>query len=75
MSESGPSSGGASEAPEVVVEKGRGLSPIWLIPIVRDAVGWDWAFVLLVPGPALGVAAMIRLRRSPYASAIAGGLG
>ena len=34
MSETGPGSGGASEAPEVVVEKGRGLSPIWLIPIV-----------------------------------------
>jgi hypothetical protein len=25
-------------------------------------VGWRWAFVLLVPGPALGVAAMLRLR-------------
>jgi MFS family permease len=51
------------------------VATIWLIPIVRDAVGWDWAFVLLVPGPVLGVAAMIRLRHSQYASAIAGGLG
>jgi len=51
------------------------VATIWLIPIVRDAVGWDWAFVLLVPGPVLGVAAMLRLRHSRYASAIAGALG
>ena len=44
MSESGPSSGGASEAPEVVVEKGRGLSPIWLIPIVALIVAGVLAY-------------------------------
>ena len=44
MSESGPSSGGASEAPEVVVEKGRGLSPIWLIPIVALIVAGYLAY-------------------------------
>ena len=44
MSESGPSNGGASEAPEVVVEKGRGLSPIWLIPIVALIVAGVLAY-------------------------------
>ncbi len=48
---------------------------IWLVPQVRDAVGWDWAFVVLVPGPMLGVAAMLRLARSPIAASIAGGRG
>ncbi len=51
------------------------VATIWLVPEVRDAVGWDWAFVLLVPGPVLGVAAMRRLRDSEYASHIAGGRG
>ncbi len=51
------------------------VATIWLIPEVRDAIGWDWAFVILVPGPAIGVASMLRLRRSPYAAQIAGGRG
>ena len=48
---------------------------IWLVPLARDAVGWPWTFVLLVPGPALGVLAMLRLRARPEARRIAGGLG
>ena len=51
------------------------VATIWLVPVVRDAVGWDWAFVLLVPGPVVGVAAMVRLRSSTYAAQIAGGRG
>src|SRR5919197_945442 len=47
---------------------------IWLVPLARDAVGWPWTFVLLVPGPALGVLAMLRLRARPEARRIAGGL-
>jgi MFS family permease len=35
---------------------------IWLVPYVADAAGWGWAFALLAVGPALGVAAMLRLR-------------
>ena len=35
---------------------------IWLVPVVRDASSWGWAFLLLAPGPALGIAAMWRLR-------------
>jgi MFS family permease len=48
---------------------------IWLVPLVRDALGWSWAFALLAPGPALGVVAMLRLRERPEAARIAGGLG
>jgi MFS family permease len=48
---------------------------IWLLPLAADGFGWRWAFVLLAPGPALGCVAMLRLRRSPEASQIAGGRG
>ena len=46
---------------------------IWLIPPVVAAVGWGWAFATLAPGPALGVAAMARLRALPEARQLAGG--
>ncbi len=49
------------------------VATIWLVPVVRDGPGWTWAFVLLVPGPVLGVAAMLRLRALPEADLIAGG--
>jgi MFS family permease len=39
------------------------VATIWLVPYLVDAVGWRYAFMLLAPGPALGVAAMLRLRR------------
>ncbi len=48
---------------------------IWLVPIVREAHGWPWAFALLAPGPAMGVVAMLKLLRSPEAARIAGGRG
>ena len=35
---------------------------IFLVPVVRDAHGWGWAFVLLAPGPILGAWAMRALR-------------
>ncbi|MEZ5236731.1 MAG: MFS transporter [Acidimicrobiales bacterium] len=38
---------------------------IFLVPVVRDASSWGWAFLLLVPGPALGVVAMARLGLRP----------
>jgi hypothetical protein len=34
---------------------------IRLIPMIASVVGWQWAFLLLVPGPALGTLAMSRL--------------
>jgi MFS family permease len=39
------------------------VATIWLVPYWEDAVGWRWAFAFLAPGPALGIAAMLRLRR------------
>ncbi len=36
---------------------------IFLVPVVRDAAGWGWAFVMLSPGPVLGAWAMRRLDR------------
>jgi len=38
-------------------------------------LGWPWAFAALAPGPAFGIAAMLRLRRLPEAAKIAGGRG
>jgi MFS family permease len=46
---------------------------IWLIPPAVAAVGWGWAFATLALGPALGVAAMARLRALPEARWLAGG--
>jgi MFS family permease len=36
---------------------------IWLIPLLVDAIGWRWAFLVLVPGPVLGTLAMRLLDR------------
>jgi MFS family permease len=51
------------------------VATIWIVPLARDAVGWQWAFLVLAPGPALGVLAMLRLRDRPEAARIAGGRG
>jgi len=48
---------------------------IQLVPIVADVVGWRWAFAFLAIGPAVGTAAMLRLRWSPAAAKLAGGNG
>jgi MFS family permease len=48
---------------------------IWLLPELVERVGWGWAFAALAPGPALGTAAMLRLKASPEADRIAGGRG
>ena len=45
------------------------------VPILADAWGWRWAFPWLALGPALGILAMIRLKRAPEAVRLAGGLG
>ncbi len=37
---------------------------IWLIPWFESAVSWRWAFLLLVPGPLVGIEAMRRLGRA-----------
>jgi MFS family permease len=46
---------------------------IELIPYFVDAVGWQYAFAILAPGPLLGVFAMLRLRALPEAVKIAHG--
>ncbi|HEX6261901.1 MAG TPA: MFS transporter [Actinomycetota bacterium] len=51
------------------------VATIWLVPIVRDALSWWWAFAMLAIGPALGILAMQRLQRSPEAFRVAGGRG
>ncbi|MGH9591476.1 MAG: MFS transporter, partial [Bryobacteraceae bacterium] len=51
------------------------IATIWLVPIVRDAHGWAWAFALLAPGPAFGIVAMLRLMGLPEARRLAGGRG
>lgn len=48
---------------------------IWLVPVLRDHLSWEWAFAFLAPGPALGAAAMLRLGRLPESMRIAGGRG
>jgi MFS family permease len=51
------------------------LFTIRLIPPLVELVGWQFAFALLVVGPAIGVWAMMTLRRSPAAQKMAGGRG
>ncbi|MCP4964411.1 MAG: MFS transporter [bacterium] len=45
------------------------------VPLLADAWGWRWAFPVLALGPLLGIAAMVRLRKSVHAVKLAGGLG
>jgi MFS family permease len=48
---------------------------IWLMPRVAASMGsWRWAFLVLVPGPAIGASAMLLLRRSPASARLANGL-
>lgn len=46
---------------------------IELVPRVVELVGWRYAFIILAPGPFLGVMAMLRLRALPEAAKIAQG--
>jgi len=51
------------------------VATIWLIPVLETLVGWEWAFVFLVPGPLFGLLAMLRLKSLPESRKIAGGKG
>ncbi len=51
------------------------LVTIRMIPPLQSYVGWTWAFAFLAIGPALGIWAMVTLRRSPQARQLAGGKG
>lgn len=46
---------------------------IRLIPTLESSFGWSWAFAFLALGPAIGIWAMVSLRRSPEAVKMAGG--
>ena len=41
------------------------LLPIRLLPTIAVVVGWRWTFLVLLPGPMLGVLAMLGLMRGP----------
>jgi len=45
------------------------------VPWLADTWGWQWAFPVLAAGPAAGIAAMVRLRRSEFAPLLASGRG
>jgi MFS family permease len=49
------------------------LATIHLVPVLVDAVGWRYAFAFLAPGPALGIWAMMTLRRHPDSVWLASG--
>jgi MFS family permease len=44
------------------------MASIRLIPVVAAAIGWQWVFACLVPGPIVGVIAMQSLARTPVAA-------
>lgn len=47
---------------------------IWLVPIAAEFLGgWRWAFLVLLPGPAIGATAMLVLRRTTESARLAGG--
>jgi MFS family permease len=45
------------------------------VPLLAEAWGWRWAFPWLAIGPAIGIVAMVVLRRSPESAELAGGAG
>ena len=45
------------------------------VPALAEVWSWQWAFPVLALGPALGVVAMVLLKRSPMAVRLAGGRG
>ncbi len=45
------------------------------IPWLAEDWGWQWAFPILALGPAVGIAAMVALKRSPQTAQLAGGAG
>jgi len=49
------------------------LVSIRLVPVVVDAVGRRWVFLILAPGPLVGLWSMLRLRQLPEAERMASG--
>jgi MFS family permease len=66
---------GTALALQLGVGFGLTIVALWVVPLFAAWIGgWRWAFLLLVPGPVVGAAAMLALRRRPEAVALAGGL-
>ena len=70
---SDPATTGAALALQVGIGFALTMVSIRLTPLLAGAIGWRWSFVMLAPGPFLGAAAMLALRRVPRAAAIANG--
>jgi MFS family permease len=49
------------------------LLTIRIVPYLVERVGWEWSFVALALGPAVGIAGMLRLRALPEAKRMASG--
>jgi MFS family permease len=49
------------------------LCTLWAVPPLRARFGWGGACASLALGPAVGIVAMLRLRRSPLAAQLASG--
>jgi len=48
---------------------------IWLMPRIADLLGsWRWTFLVLVPGPSIGVSAMLLVRSRPASLRLANGM-
>ena len=49
---------------------------VWALPLFADLLGgWQWAFLMVVPGTVVGVLAMLALKARPEAARLAGGRG
>lgn len=47
---------------------------IWALPLFAEWIGgWQWAFLLLLPGPMIGAWAMLALRALPVSARLAQG--
>jgi MFS family permease len=49
------------------------LVTIRVVPSLVERIGWNYAFLILVPGPVFGAVSMWRLRRLPEAARMASG--
>jgi len=71
---SDPTRVGSSLALQMGVGFALTILVIWLTPLfVIHLGGWQWSFLLLVPGPVVGIIAMLILRRHPRSVQLAGG--
>ena len=66
---------GSSLAFQMAVGFAITVLAIFLVSVIVDVFGsWRWSFLILLPGPVIGVIAMIKLRAHPDSIKLAGGL-